>query len=259
MIEVTDHDGVAVVSLERPPVNALDLPMIEELGSAFARLADAPPRIGAVLTGGGKTFCAGVDTRAFVSYSNEVRRRMVIAITRMTSAVLSLSCPLVAAVNGHALGGGFVLMLCCDYRLAVDDSELRLGLTEARAGVPFPAGPVAIMRYEMPAALLRQMTLSSRVLSSAGSRPPRRDRPIDGSGNYRRGCRRRGARSLLATGLRGREEAGAWRACSRPAATGRLRFGPIPEFVRLRVKNLGISEPVAVLRVPGTAPAARRG
>lgn len=164
MISVDDRDGVATVSIERPPVNALDLPMIEQLESAFARLAGTPPRFGTVLTGAGKTFSAGVDTRAFMSYDRDTRRRMVLAITRMTSAMLSLPCPLVAAVNGHALGGGFVLMLCCDYRLAVDDGALRMGLTEARAGVPFPAGPVAIMRQEMPAALLRQLTLSSAVV-----------------------------------------------------------------------------------------------
>jgi enoyl-CoA hydratase len=165
MISVEEHTDVAVVSLVRPPVNALDLPMIEELESTFARLVKAKPRVGVVLTGAGNTFSAGVDTKAFVSYDSEQRRRMVLAITRMTAAILSLSCPLVAAVNGHALGGGFVLMLCCDYRLAVGDTALRLGLTEARAGVPFPAGPAAIMRHEMPAGLLRQMTLSSRVVS----------------------------------------------------------------------------------------------
>ena len=150
MITVEEHAGVAVVSLARPPVNALDLPMIEELASTFARLANATPRIGVVLTGAGNTFSAGVDTKAFASYGREERHRMVLAITRMTGALLSLSCPLVAAVNGHALGGGFVLMLCCDYRLVADDRVLRLGLTEARAGVPFPAGPIAIMKHEMP-------------------------------------------------------------------------------------------------------------
>jgi enoyl-CoA hydratase len=165
MILVKEHTGVAVVSLARPPVNALDLPMIEELESTFARLVKAKPPAGVVLTGTGNTFSAGVDTKAFVSYDRDERRRMVLAITRMTAAILSLSCPLVAAVNGHALGGGFVLMLCCDHRLAVDDSAIRLGLTEARAGVPFPVGPAAIMKREMPAGLLRQMTLSSRVVS----------------------------------------------------------------------------------------------
>lgn len=166
MIAIEDRSGVTVVSLTRAPVNALDLPMIEELESTFVRLArEAPPAV--VLTGAGGAFCAGVDTKAFMSYDRDGRRRMVLAITRMTRAILSLSCPLVAAINGHALGGGFVLMLCADYRLAVDDSAARLGLTEARAGVPFPAGPVAVMKHEVPAGLLRQLTLSSRVM------PPR--------------------------------------------------------------------------------------
>jgi len=165
MITTEDRSGVAVVSLARPPVNALDLPMIEQLESTFARLAGEAPPAGVVLTGVGASFSAGVDTKAFMSYDRDGRHRMVLAITRMTRAILLLSCPLVAAVNGHALGGGFVLMLCADYRLAVDDSTIRLGLTEARAGVPFPAGPVAIMKHEVPAGLLRQLTLSSRVLS----------------------------------------------------------------------------------------------
>src|SRR5882757_6897097 len=104
MNAVEEHAGVAVVSLARPPVNALDLPMIEELGSTFARLANATPRIGVVLTGAGNTFSAAVDTKAFASYGREERHRMVLAITRMTRALLSLSCPLVAAVNGHCAG-----------------------------------------------------------------------------------------------------------------------------------------------------------
>jgi len=94
---------------------------------------------------------------------------MVLAITRMTAAVLSLSCPLVAAVNGHALGGGFVLMLCCDYRLAADDSTLRLGLTEARAGVPFPVGPTAIMKHENAGGLAPALDALQPCREPAGS------------------------------------------------------------------------------------------
>lgn len=163
MISVEEQSEVVVVTLARPPVNALDLPMIEELESTFMRLAKAPPR-GVVLMGAGNAFSGGVDTKAFISYRREERHRMVLAITRMTAAILSLSSPLIAAVNGHALGGGFVLMLCCDYRVVADDGAVRLGLTEARAGIPFPAGPVAIMKHEMSTGLLREMTLSSRVM-----------------------------------------------------------------------------------------------
>jgi enoyl-CoA hydratase len=71
----------------------------------------------------------------------------------------------VAAINGHALGGGFVLMLACDYRIAVDLGAARLGMTEAQAGIPFPAGPLEVIRNELAPELLRRLTLTSAVLN----------------------------------------------------------------------------------------------
>ncbi len=103
MIVVDEQSGAVVVSLARPPVNALDLAMIEELGSIFSGLARTAPSFGVVLTGAGSAFSAGVDTKAFLAYDLDERRRMALAITRMTASILSLPCPLVAAVNGHAL------------------------------------------------------------------------------------------------------------------------------------------------------------
>jgi len=167
MITVNDQSGVVVVTLSRPPVNALDMTMIKELGSTFSNLAETAALTGVVLTGAGSAFSAGVDTKVYLSYQKDQRRDLALAITRMTAAILSLPCPLVAAVNGHALGGGFVLMLCCDYRLVARNETIRLGLTEARAGVPFPEGPVAILKHELPTSLLRQLTLSSRTTGPA--------------------------------------------------------------------------------------------
>jgi len=164
MITIEEYAGVTVVRLSRPPVNAFDLPMIEELRSTFEQLGARPPDVGVVLTGTGETFSAGVDVKAFAAYEPVKRRTLLHAGTSLTAAILALSCPLVAAVNGHALAGGFMLMLTCDYRIAVDDVTLRLGLTEARAGVPFPIGPLAIIKREVHGGLLRQLALSSRVL-----------------------------------------------------------------------------------------------
>ncbi|HYE46453.1 MAG TPA: enoyl-CoA hydratase/isomerase family protein [Caulobacter sp.] len=158
--------GTVVLTLDRPPVNALDLQAVLALEAAFDELTAAPPEGGLVLTGTGRAFSAGVDTRAFGSYGADDRAAMIRGITRMIGRLYGLPCPVAAAVNGHALGGGFVLMLACDARLA-SPGDARLGLTEAQAGVPFPAGPLEVIRAELGPDLLRRLTLTSETLSPA--------------------------------------------------------------------------------------------
>jgi len=162
-LDISADGDVVLLTLKRPPVNALDRPTVQALDQAFRKLADKPPAA-VVLTGAGSTFCAGVDTKVIQKYPPAERRAMVLEISRMVASFWSVPCPVVAAVNGHALGGGFVLMLCADWRLAADSDTIKLGMTEAQAGVPFPAGPAAIIAHEMPPPLLRQMTLASQVL-----------------------------------------------------------------------------------------------
>ena len=106
-----------------------------------------------------------LDTRVFASYTRDQRHEMVRAITQMVARLLAIPVPVVAAVNGHALDGGFVLMLACDHRIAADVKSAKLGMTEAQAGIPFPAGPLEIMRHELAPELLRRLTLTSGVLS----------------------------------------------------------------------------------------------
>lgn len=163
-IRLSQMEGVTQVRLDRPPVNALDLPTINAVQSAFETADSSAPII---LTGTGKAFSAGVDTRAFGAYSGQEKADMIRAITRMVSAIVSHPAPVIAAVNGHALGGGFVLMLCADFRVVTDDTDAKFGLTEARAGVPFPAGPLEVIRHEVSPGLLRRLTLSSEIVRAS--------------------------------------------------------------------------------------------
>ena len=164
-VVISKIEETLLVTLNRPPVNALDLDAIAALERAFADARDDFPRNGVVLTGGGQVFSAGVDTRAFASYSRDERHAMVRAITRMVARLLAIPVPVVAAINGHALGGGFVLALACDYRIAADNEAAKLGMTEAQAGIPFPAGPLEVMRHELSPELLRRLTLTSAVIN----------------------------------------------------------------------------------------------
>jgi enoyl-CoA hydratase len=161
--------GIVRLAINRPPVNALDIEAIAALTRAFHRLAAEPPASGALLTGTAKAFCAGVDVTTFAAFDHPGRLELAQAITAMTSAAFAVPCPLVALIGGHALGGGLILPLAADWRIAVDNPAIKLGLLEAKAGVPFPAGPMAILKHMLPGALTRQLTLSSKTLSPAES------------------------------------------------------------------------------------------
>jgi enoyl-CoA hydratase len=96
----TPAPGITRVTIELPPVNALDTAAIAALTTKFRQLSDQTPAQGVILTGAGKAFCAGVDTRAFAALNHDGRLGLARAITRMTAAIVSLPCPLVAMVNG---------------------------------------------------------------------------------------------------------------------------------------------------------------
>lgn len=148
------------LTLDRPPVNALDWEAVEALAAHFeARPKDQP----LVIRGSGKAFSAGVDVKAFAAYNARERVEFFSAITRMIKALCAIDAPVVAGLNGHAFGGGFVLALCADYRIAAA-VDAQFGLTEAQAGIPFPDGALAVITAELPPPLLRHMTLSSATL-----------------------------------------------------------------------------------------------
>lgn len=156
-----DH---ALITIARPPVNALDTQAVIAVQTAFL---SAPKDMPIILTGTGSSFCAGVDTRAYNVYSPDEKADLILALTSMTAAILAHPAPVIAALNGHALGGGFIFMLACDVRIVSDSMKSRFGLTEARAGVPFPAGPLQVIRHEVAPGLLRRLTLTSETISAS--------------------------------------------------------------------------------------------
>jgi len=118
MLSVQPGDGYAVVTLERPEKrNALSIELRFELAEALDGLA-ADDGVGcAVLTGAGSAFSSGMDTTQFGG-DRENRERLVEWSERMFGTVARFPKPLIAAVNGHALAGGFALALLCDVRIA---------------------------------------------------------------------------------------------------------------------------------------------
>lgn len=165
-IRTSKEDGTLIVTFARPPANAFNLALIEELTACFEDAAAAPPSGGLVVTGDGAVFSGGVDFKEAPRYSADEKRRMVQGINRMITALYGVASPTVAAVNGHAIGGGFVVMLACDVRLAVP-SIAKLALSEVAAGIPYPACPMEIVKSELAPDVRRRLVLSGEAISPA--------------------------------------------------------------------------------------------
>lgn len=147
MIEIADHDGIAVLTMSRGPVNALDLELLITLPEMLAAVADSRA---VVLTGAGRAFSAGVDLKRIVEGGSRYVEKFLPALSVAALSLFEHPKPAVAAVNGHALAVGCVLAAACDIRVM---SGGTIGLTELAAGVPFPTVPLEIMRHAVGPAL----------------------------------------------------------------------------------------------------------
>jgi enoyl-CoA hydratase/carnithine racemase len=127
-------DGVAVVTLDHPKVNALSTELNGQLAEIAADLTAEPPGA-VVVTGGPRVFAAGADITEFGG--QEEARAVVASFRSALDAVAAIPCMVIAAVNGYALGGGCELALACDMR--VGTSRSKFGQPEVLLGI-IPGG-----------------------------------------------------------------------------------------------------------------------
>jgi enoyl-CoA hydratase len=129
-----ERDGVAWITLNRPDkLNALNRTVFAELGRALDRLDASPTASLGVLHGAGRAFAAGADIEDYVDISVHDYRAFMDVGRAVTDRIASLSRPVIAAVQGFALGGGFELVLACDLVIAADNA--RFGLPESKLGL----------------------------------------------------------------------------------------------------------------------------
>jgi enoyl-CoA hydratase/carnithine racemase len=149
LVRLEVDGGVATIRLDRPPMNALNVQVQEELRAAAAEAGGRSDVAAVVLYGGEKVFAAGADVKemATMAYTEMVDRSA--ALQSAFTAIARIPKPVVAAVTGFALGGGCELALCADFRVCAEDAkfgqpEILLGVIPGAGGtqrLPRLVGP----------------------------------------------------------------------------------------------------------------------
>jgi crotonobetainyl-CoA hydratase len=158
-------DGVLVVTLDRPSANAIDVPTSLALYDAFARLESDPAlRVGVVTGAGDRFFSAGWDLKAAAAGEAVDADHGPGGFAGLTE-LFDRRKPVIAAVNGLALGGGLELALAADLMVIADHAEL--ALPEVRVGVVADSGGLVRLPRRLPEAVARELLLTGRRMDAA--------------------------------------------------------------------------------------------
>lgn len=160
-IRLERDGGIASVCLDRPPLNILDIPALQELDAALAAVSRDTGLKALVLRAAGSAFCAGVDV---AEHEPDRVAGMLDAFHSGVRRLLALEMPVVAAVNGVALGGGCELLLGCDVVIA--SAAARFGQPEIRLGV-FPPVASALLARRIGPSAAADLILTGRIIDAA--------------------------------------------------------------------------------------------
>lgn len=157
--------GVRVLILDRPPANALDETLLADLRAALdAAAADDAVRA-LVLRGAGAFISGGFDLAA-PRRDEAAARRLAVLYRDAHLALLAFPKPTVAFLHGHAVAGGLILVLACDYRLGVE-GDYRIGLNELAIGASFPRVALEIVRLRLAHARAAELLLGAALYPAA--------------------------------------------------------------------------------------------
>ena len=170
-VDVRRLGPVARVVMHRKGINAIAADLMEELGSAFTELgSDSDVRVVVLASEYEKYFSVGADLTQLGTIDRTApdAAGQIAALMRLTNkhynAIERCPKPVIAAINGHALGGGSELALCCDYRIMVEDGRSRIGQTESSIGlIPGAGGTQRLPRLIGRARALRCLIESTRL------------------------------------------------------------------------------------------------
>ena len=164
-VTIERTNAVATVTIQRPDkLNALNARVIADIGRAFRDLDTGEPVRAAILTGAGKAFVAGADIAEMASMSTAEAKRFADAGHAMCALIENLSFPVIAAVNGFALGGGCEIALACDFIYAAEGAKL--GQPEVNLGVIPGFGGTQRLLRRVGAARARELVYTGDMITA---------------------------------------------------------------------------------------------
>lgn len=165
MIEIISHGMIHEIKLARPPVNALNLEILDALVGAV-QAAPANGAVGLVLSGGSKVFSGGLDVPYLLGCDADDLRACWSRFFDAARVLAKSPIPTAAAIAGHSPAGGCVLALCCDYRVMAE-GPCRIGLNETQVGLAVPEAIQYLMRRIVGAHQAERLIVAGALLESA--------------------------------------------------------------------------------------------
>jgi enoyl-CoA hydratase len=162
MIARSQQEGVLTLRLDHGKASALDVELLDALLNELDGVAEDVRAL--VLTGTGSIFSAGVDLFRLTREGAGYVQHFLPLLGRFLRKLFSFPRPVVAAVNGHAIAGGCVIVLACDVRLMAEGVG-RIGVPELLVGVPFPAAALEVVRFAVPRGQVQSLIYTGRALS----------------------------------------------------------------------------------------------
>ena len=141
------EDGVRVLTLDRPPANAIAPELLDDLSTSLKSAREEDRVRAIVVTGAGRFFSGGLDLSQTVSQS-DLAGLLLDKYRDAHVELLSFPKPTIGMLNGHAIAGGLIILLACDYRLGLE-GDYKIGLNEVAIGASFPKAAFEIVRLRL--------------------------------------------------------------------------------------------------------------
>lgn len=154
-----------VVTITNPPVNALHPDVAADIERAARAIEKDTTYRSMVLIGEGRCFVAGGDIRYFTEIDRAGAADMALRVQRMQNVLFDLRVPVIAAVNGHALGGGLELLLSCDFAIA--EEQAKIGVTEVQLGLIPGAGGTQMLFSALPSGTAKRLLFTGDRIEAA--------------------------------------------------------------------------------------------